>query len=153
MATTNLQHKQPIEGIKTAPMLAITKQLSSAVSHRIWLERGKLLIQQGCYEEAIASFDTTLSLQPREYRAWIYRGVALAYLEWYEAALTSFNHAIEQTPNNHTAWIFRGAALTHLNRFQEARNSYRVALNLQQQGCASSEDYPTTWLPQPTKAL
>ncbi len=131
-------------------MLTITKQISSTVSHRVWLERGKLLIRQGCYEDAIASFDTTLSLQPREYRAWIYRGVALAYLEWYEAALVSFNKAIEQAPNNRDAWIFRGAVLTYLNRFKEAGNSYRVALNLQQQGIVSGEDYPTSWLPQPS---
>jgi Flp pilus assembly protein TadD len=150
MVPINLKQQQTPVETKIAPVLAVTKQLASTVSHAIWLERGKLLIQQGCYEDAIASLDTTLSLQPAEHRAWIYRGVALAYLECYEAALASFNNAIEQTPNNRSAWIFRGAALTYLNRPKEAHNSYRVALNLQQQGFAFSDSYPITWLPQPT---
>lgn len=47
------------------------------------------------YEEAIASFDKTIELNPDSYKAWNSKGYLLVQLERDEEALASFDKALE----------------------------------------------------------
>lgn len=105
-----------------------------------------MLIQQGHYDAALASFDQALKLQPHHPKLWVFHGVVLAHLCSYRSALASFNRALELAPENREAWIFRGAALTQMGRCQEAQASYSQALRIQRQGGAKCRSYPL-WSP------
>lgn len=117
--------------------------------HHIWYTRGKMLTKQGHFEAALTSFEIALKYHSGVHQIWAYQGVVLAYMKCYESALASFNKALELAPDNREVWIFRGAVLSYLNRRREATNSYNVALSLQQRGFMVSEEYPTTWMPNP----
>lgn len=50
------------------------------------------------YEEAIATFDKVIELNPNSYKAWNYRGYILVNLERDEEALDSFDRALNIHP-------------------------------------------------------
>lgn len=101
-------------------------------NHNAWYNRGEALANLGCYEEALASFDKAVEIQPDEYAAWVFRGVVLIHLNLYEEALSSCNKALEIQPDDREAWTFRGAALSHLGRYEEAYRSYDKALGIEE---------------------
>ena len=52
----------------------------------------------GRHEEALASYDRAVELDPRYALVWFYRGNALAALGRHEAALASYDRAVELNP-------------------------------------------------------
>ena len=87
-------------------------------------------VHLGLLEEAIASFDKVLSLNPEEHvmrwseRPWPYCPGR------YEEAITVFNRALEDAPKNVWAWCYKGISLGELNRFEEAVRSYDRVLEI-----------------------
>lgn len=63
-----------------------------------WLDRGSALAELGCYEEAVTSYERTISLDPENWQGWKYRGVSLKELGRQEEALTSYERALELQP-------------------------------------------------------
>jgi len=86
------------------------------------------LANLGRYQEALASFDRAVEVQPDDYAAWVFRGVVLIHLCRYPEALLSCNKALQIRPNDREAWTFRGVALYYLGRHEEAYTSYSKAL-------------------------
>ncbi|BAY98870.1 TPR repeat-containing protein [Tolypothrix tenuis PCC 7101] len=99
--------------------------------------RGIALLNLGRYEEAVASYNKGLKIQPDQY-AWYFRGNALRNLGHYEEAIASYDKALELKPDYHQAWYFRGNALRNLGRYEEAIASYDKALELK-------PDYHQAW--------
>ncbi|MGA7954252.1 MAG: tetratricopeptide repeat protein [Gloeobacterales cyanobacterium] len=100
--------------------------------------RAELLHKQGQifdaaqnYEEAIASYDKALTIQPDNYGVWISRGETLRKLERYEEAIASYDKALTIQPDNYWAWTSRGQALNSLGRYEEAIASCDKALTIQ----------------------
>jgi tetratricopeptide (TPR) repeat protein len=52
------------------------------------------------YQEAIASYDRTLRIEPKSEAAWFNRGLALANLKQYQEAINAFDEALKINPNN-----------------------------------------------------
>lgn len=106
----------------------LAPQVDDAVA---WYNRADAFANLGCYEEALASFNKVIELQPNDHAAWLFRGVVLIHLRRYEEALISCDKALEIQPNDQEAWMFRGAALNYLGRYKEAYNSYDKALGVE----------------------
>jgi tetratricopeptide (TPR) repeat protein len=100
--------------------------------HKIWYQRGKMLVEQHRYEQAITSFDTALALQPSDVNSWVFKGVALMRLGYNQSALASFQKALVLAPDHREAWIFQGTVLRAMDRQSEAIGCFRAALVLQQ---------------------
>ena len=81
-------------------------------------------------DEAVASYDRALVLQPDYAAALINRGLALEALERFAEALESYDRALAIEPDFAVAWVNRGNALQGLFRLAEALESYDRALAL-----------------------
>jgi tetratricopeptide (TPR) repeat protein len=117
-----LRAKEQAERIATATY----PEFSASLFGKVGIGLGK----SGCHEEALASFDKALELQPEFYIAWGNRGNALFNLERYEEAIASFDKALEIKPDSHNAWNNRGNALFNLERYEEAIASFDKALEI-----------------------
>jgi tetratricopeptide (TPR) repeat protein len=94
-----------------------------------WFDRGNELFELGRYEEAIASYDQAIEINPH-FKTWFNRGIALDDLERYEEAITSFDQAININPDCYQAWDSRGCQLYRLSRYEEAIASYDRAIEI-----------------------
>jgi tetratricopeptide (TPR) repeat protein len=93
-------------------------------------ERGDILLDRGRIEEALASYDEALAIQPDNAEALSNRGLGLRALGRLEDALASFDRALACRPANPDALSNRGVALHELGRFDKALQSYDEALAL-----------------------
>ncbi len=90
------------------------------------------------YNNALASFDRVVEVQPNSHLAWHNRGIALSRLQRYEEAVQSYDRALEIQPDYYLAWYNRGVVLFNLKRYEEAVQSYDRALEIQ-------PDYYLAW--------
>ncbi len=107
-------------------------------NHQTLPQKANLLLRQfflffagNEYEEALASCDKALELQPYYYLFWLIRGITLSSLGRYEAAVASCDKALELQPNDYLTWFIRGIGLFSLGKSKEALTSYEQALKLQ----------------------
>ena len=91
---------------------------------------GLVLQERGMHEEALATFDTTLSLRADVDVFHQARGIALKNLGRQEEALASYDAALKLNPRLVSALNNRGVVFKNLGRLQEAVHSYRAALAL-----------------------
>ncbi len=99
-------------------------------SAEYWLEKGNLLYEQGRYDEADASYDRCILLNPQLEAAWFNKGNALYMQGNYDNALLAFDKAIEISPQDANAWICRGLTLKKLDRNLEANAALMQAKGL-----------------------
>jgi protein O-GlcNAc transferase len=90
--------------------------------------RGNTLGALKRLEEAVASFDQALAIDPDYADALNNRGNALLELKCCEAALASYDKALTVKPDLPDALCGRGNALYDLKRYEEAVASYEKAL-------------------------
>jgi len=62
------------------------------------LEKGKCLLYEGNFEDALSYFEQALVLEPKNVILWNQKGVALRSLGRYDDALECFNRALELDP-------------------------------------------------------
>jgi len=125
MRTAKAELEQPKEAIASydEPLEVKTDQA--------WYNLGIMLMTSGQFEEAIASFDKVLEVEPELYQVWYSRGNALERLGYHDEAISSYNKALQTKPEFHQAWHGRGVALDELKRHEEAIASYDKALEIQ----------------------
>ena len=85
----------------------------------------------GRYEEAVASYERSIQLDPDYVRSHCNLGVALATLGRYEEAVESYHRALEIDPDFANCHHNLGVSLRNLKRFDDALASFRRALELQ----------------------
>jgi tetratricopeptide (TPR) repeat protein len=95
-----------------------------------WFERGYCLDRLGRYDDALASFDKMIELNPNDAWAWEFRGGTLDSLGRLDEALASYDKAIELDPNFQWAWYDRGKVLDLLEHYEEAVASFDKAIEL-----------------------
>ncbi len=93
--------------------------------------RGLALHELQRFEEALASYDRALTVQPDYAEALQNRGNTLHELKRFEEALASYERALTLRPDYAKALQNRGNALKELKRFEEALASYDRALAVQ----------------------
>ena len=92
--------------------------------------RGNLLQDLRRYNDAVASYDRALGLEPHYPHAYCNRGNALQALRRFEDAVESYGKAIDLKPDFLAAYTNRGNAFKTLSRFDEALQSYESAVAL-----------------------
>jgi tetratricopeptide (TPR) repeat protein len=89
---------------------------------------GSALYDLECYEEAIASYDQAIAIQPDYPDAWNNRGLALSALGQQPEAIASYDQAIKIKPDDYRAWDNRGDVFKDLKQYEAAIESYDRAI-------------------------
>jgi Flp pilus assembly protein TadD len=89
---------------------------------------GRLLLDRGQNEAAVAEFDQALAGWPTHFMALINRGNALDALGRTEDALASYRRSEEIKPNFWTAYKNAGLLLYRARRYEEAEATFRRGL-------------------------
>lgn len=119
-------------------------QMNQSVNHEPILtaldyaRQGDALFFQNSFEEAVASYDLALQLQPDLADTWNNRGVVLTRLQRYSEAIASYERATEIRPEYADAWNNRGVVLLEMQQYQEAIASYDQAIQ-------ARPDYADAW--------
>ncbi len=64
------------------------------------VEKGKTLIEENKFEEALGFFEQALLLNQNDPQLWNYKGVALRSIGRYDEALECFNKSLELDPRD-----------------------------------------------------
>lgn len=94
------------------------------------LTRGRALIAQKQFAEALPLFERATQLAPGSPTAWGNLGVVLNMLKHWQDALAAHDQSLALTPNYDVAWNNKGVALNNLGRYTEALVAYDRALAL-----------------------
>ncbi|MFI5277794.1 MAG: toll/interleukin-1 receptor domain-containing protein, partial [Ktedonobacterales bacterium] len=94
------------------------------------LERGKALIAQDRYTDALPLIERATQLLPDSFAAWANRGYLLSELKRHTDALVAYDRALALDPAYAAAWNNKGAALNGLGRHAEALVALDKALAL-----------------------
>jgi predicted O-linked N-acetylglucosamine transferase (SPINDLY family) len=81
---------------------------------------GNVLQALGRLDEALASYDKALEIEPKLINALYNRGVTLSNMKRMADALASYDKALEIAPDDADIWMNRVPALIDLNRLEEA---------------------------------
>ncbi|MGE5656138.1 MAG: tetratricopeptide repeat protein [Actinomycetota bacterium] len=120
------------------------EQMNQSVNHEPILtaldyaRQGDALFFQNSFEEAVASYDLALQLQPDLADTWNNRGVVLTRLQRYSEAIASYERATEIRPEYADAWNNRGVVLLEMQQYQDAITSYDKAIQ-------ARPDYADAW--------
>lgn len=83
-------------------------------------DKGRLLILEGKYQEAIVQLDTAINIMPYYARIFQDRGYAYMQLKKYKLAIRDFDHVLKKQPYLDEVKLQRGMALYHLNYLDDA---------------------------------
>jgi tetratricopeptide (TPR) repeat protein len=84
-------------------------------------DKGRLLILEGKYQEAISQLDTAINIMPYYARIFQDRGYAYMQLKKYKQAILDFDHVLKKQPYLNEVKLQRGMALYHLNYLDDAK--------------------------------
>jgi tetratricopeptide (TPR) repeat protein len=125
------ESKDYIEKNDFVPALKIAEKLVAIRGDaRDWAIQGYCLGILKRYDEALASCDKEIELNPNSIPGWDKRSIVLGRLGRYDEALTSWDKVIELDPNYVRAWDNRGYVLYHLRRYDEALVCCHKAIEL-----------------------
>ena len=82
------------------------------------------------YEDALASIDQALQIDPRFSEAWEIKGILLNKLGRYQDAVTACERAIELDRFDDGAWSEKGFAFCQMKSYEEAILAYDEAIRL-----------------------
>ncbi len=95
-----------------------------------WYDKGRRLLSQQKYDEALKAFSTAIDIIPLDYQSYNYRGVTRALKGDFEAAIADYSKAIEIRPRYAEAYNNRGFAHTQSGNLKAALNDYTRALEI-----------------------
>ncbi len=93
-----------------------------------WFDRGVKLERLGRHEEAIAAFDSAISIAPGLAFPWYVRGNALYELGHYSHAIDCYKKALELDPDYADAWNNLGLSAFKLYHYTDALAAYDQAI-------------------------
>lgn len=93
-----------------------------------FLQQSQALAALGRSEEALASIDHALNLQPNWAIAWNAKSVILWQAKKYAEALQASDRTLELAPQYFQGWLNRGVILNAMQRYQEAIAAYDRAV-------------------------
>ena len=67
------------------------------------VEKGKTLLEENKYEDALGYFEQAVLLNQNSPELWNYKGVELRSIGRYDEALECFNKSLELDPRDNTA--------------------------------------------------
>ena len=119
LALTPLRNRPPVR----APQ--------PTVSATDLVARGKALLDQERYADALPLFEVATQLDPESFDAWFNLGYTLAQTNGPAMKrLAAYEHAIVLSPTHAAAWTNAGAVLTDLQCYEEALAAFEQAITL-----------------------
>mmetsp|Transcript_15562 Transcript_15562/g.25769 ORF Transcript_15562/g.25769 Transcript_15562/m.25769 type:complete len:422 (+) Transcript_15562:52-1317(+) len=100
-------------------------------SANIYFQQAALFEQQQRLDEALASYETTLFLNPRHTRALVGLGKIHLKEQRYDLAEHFLTEALRWSPTDHTAWQWLALALEEQGRYDQASDAFKIALELE----------------------
>jgi len=95
------------------------------------LVKGKSLMQENKFEQAVPYLNRALEKRPEWSEAYNVRAVAFFEQEDYQKAIEDFNQAIALDSSSYTAFYNRGNAYQELGQYQQALDDYTAAIRKQ----------------------
>lgn len=95
---------------------------------RAWNQRSHALLGLAEYQEALASVDRAININPNFAEAWNNKSAILWHLQKYEDAQQAVEQALEFKPKYSQAWFNQGRILSTLGKYDEAVKAYNLAL-------------------------
>ncbi len=96
------------------------------------LQKGQSLLNEEKAEEALASFDEALAIEPNNAEALVKKGEALEKLRKPQEAIECYDRAIAADNSMTIAYLHKGGLCNRLERFNEAMECYEQALRTQE---------------------
>jgi predicted TPR repeat methyltransferase len=106
--------------------LASLKSLPGRISTLVNLAATRVQLLKT--EEALATANEVLAIEPDNADAWLHRGTALGLMGRHGEALDAFDALLKLAPQLPTLWLRRGETLERLNRNADALAAYERAL-------------------------
>ena len=128
VAVVAVQEGQYAEGIKLAERALSFGPQQAARVHNLM---GQSYVRLGQPEQALASYDRAIALQPDFADAHGNRATVLGALGRLDESLAGYDRALSLRPGSFEDWTNRGALLQDLDRIEEALASYERAIALQ----------------------
>jgi tetratricopeptide (TPR) repeat protein len=122
-ATPDLQIKGCTAVIATGPIAG--NNLAKA-----YYNRGIAYAGKGEYDSAIADYDQTIRLSPKNANAFYNRGSAYAKKRQYDQAIADYDRAIQLDPKNAFTYVSRGNAYLNKDQSDPAIADYSQAIRL-----------------------
>jgi len=91
------------------------------------------LADLGRLEEALASYERALALNPRYAVAWNNKGNTLRHLRRYPEAQAALDRAIELDPESGLGWLTKAQTLRDMRAYADAISAYERAIALRHQ--------------------
>jgi tetratricopeptide (TPR) repeat protein len=128
--STTPETQQKIQALTR--QLELLKSQNSQLSFTVhdYIEQGKAFYFEGRFEEAIASYDKAIQIEPDNPKAWFSRGAALAKLQRIEEAIAAYENAIQIKSDFSEAWFGKGVAFVKLQQNEEAIIAYEKAISI-----------------------
>lgn len=116
--------QQKIRELMTQLELLQSVNPQLALSAHNYLSLGDALCLEKRYDEAIASYNQAINLQPDLVNAWVGKSKILRRLERYEEAIAAINQAIQIAPEHQPAWFGKACTLIKLRQYEEALRAF-----------------------------
>jgi serine/threonine protein kinase len=129
-STASARPRTPTKSPASKP---ISPNRVTSIAHKSpeeWLEEGNAHYNAGRYQEAIAAYDSAITLDPMYIDAYNNRGWTHYELEKYQKAIADYSSAIELNPNFCWPYNNRGLAYADLDQYQRAIVDYNKAIEL-----------------------
>lgn len=94
--------------------------VADGISLKTFVNIGIALNEQGRHEQAIASYDRALEVDPDCIEAWANKGKALNDLSRHQEALECYQRVLNLDPDNAESWSDKGVTLRAIGQIQEA---------------------------------
>jgi len=95
-----------------------------------YFARGRTLIEQKDFNQAIDQFTKAIQMDPKDALAYYNRGLAYVAQSEYQEAIADYTSALHLNPKNALAYYHRGIAHRHLKEFDRAIGDYTRAIRL-----------------------
>jgi tetratricopeptide (TPR) repeat protein len=97
------------------------------------LYRGKIYVERGLYELAIADFDEAIAIRPDLYEPYMRRGIILHRQGDYALAVEDFSKSLTLNPRSEDMidlYFYRAAAYSYLDMYELAAKDYNYILSI-----------------------
>ena len=130
LLTRYARRGSPFGGDRSLVISAFPMTQPPPADPQLLVQQARGFRQQGQFENALASYDQALAVQPDLFEALYNRGILLWEMKRDEDALASLEKAIAIRPGYAATWNNRGNVLRNLGRPEEALASFDQALAL-----------------------
>jgi Flp pilus assembly protein TadD len=113
---------------------SLRKELKETPTETSALRLGELLLKKGASDEALATFNRALEMNPRSLEAKIGRGVALGGIGETEKAEKALREALPLNPNPARVYLELGRLFEQRGDFARAVAEYKEGLKRFQEG-------------------